>query len=130
LGGLASLSVFCILYALSAEKTSWPLSSALALAGFIAAASIWRFASLPLWPIFALIVAVISVVAILMPRREARAGTLGPQLSWHISPFPVFGLVLAAFAHKGEGSSAAARLLRGALAPSGLPRFYSSWGCS
>jgi hypothetical protein len=47
LGGLASLSVFCILYALSAEKTSWPLSSALALAGLIAAASIWRFASLP-----------------------------------------------------------------------------------
>jgi hypothetical protein len=41
------------------------------------------------------------------------AGALGPQLSGLLSPFPIFGLILAAFAHRGQGASGAARLLRG-----------------
>ena len=143
LGGQASVCVFSLVYALSAGKTRWPLSSLLALAGFFSAAFLWRIASLPLWPTFALSEGLIAVVAALMPRGEEAAGapsapawdlparmmiasgfvfgltsaasTLGPQVSGLVSPFPVFGLVLAAFAHHGQGARAAARLLRGVV---------------
>jgi hypothetical protein len=155
LGGQSSVCVFCLMYALCAEKTGWLASSALALAGFFAAVLAWKIASLPLWPTFALAVGVTTVIAALMPRREASgeaiaesggepgsgsppppawdlparmaiacgfvfgltsaAGTLGPQVSGLLSPFPVFGLVMAAFAHSGQGARAAARLLRGVV---------------
>ena len=36
-------------------------------------------------------------------------------MSGLLSPFPVFGLILAAFAHGSQGPSAAARLLRGVV---------------
>ncbi len=41
------------------------------------------------------------------------APLLGPQLSGLITPFPVFGTVLAAFAHRQQGAAAARNLLRG-----------------
>jgi hypothetical protein len=145
LGGQAAMCVFCLLYALCAERTGWLASSALALAGFFAAVAAWRFASLPLWPTFALTMGVITAVLVLIPRHTAArqeavrppppwdlparmaiacafvfgltsaAGTLGPQVSGLLSPFPVFGAVLAAFAHTGQGARAAARLLRGVV---------------
>ena len=43
----------------------------------------------------------------------AFAKVLGPQLSGLISPFPVFGVVLAAFTHQQLGANAAASLLHG-----------------
>ena len=43
------------------------------------------------------------------------AASLGPQLSGLLSPFPVFGLVLATFTHHQQGSRPAARLLRGVV---------------
>jgi hypothetical protein len=43
------------------------------------------------------------------------AATLGPQLSGLLSPFPVFGLVLATFTYRQQGPQAAARLLRGVV---------------
>ncbi len=41
------------------------------------------------------------------------ATALGPQLSGLISPFPVFGMVLAVFAHSQQGPGAARQLLHG-----------------
>jgi hypothetical protein len=153
LGGVASLCVFCLTYALCAERIGWTASSLLSAAAFFTAAFLWRLVDLPLWPTFALVVVVIAVVLFFMPRGAgpsepaeaaapprplysaafgawdlparmiiaavfvfgltSAAGTLGPQLSGLLSPFPIFGLILAAFAHRGQGFLAAARLLRG-----------------
>jgi hypothetical protein len=41
------------------------------------------------------------------------ASALGPQLSGLITPFPVFGTVLAVFAHRQQGAGAAVNFLRG-----------------
>ena len=141
LGGLASLCVFCLIYALCAARLGWTVSSLLSAAAFFTAAFLWRLVDLPLWPTFAIVVGVIAVVLFFMPRGAAdaepepppawdlparmviaagfvfglttAAAALGPQLSGLLSPFPIFGLTLAAFAHRTQGSHAAARLLRG-----------------
>jgi hypothetical protein len=141
LGGVASLCVFCLTYALCAERVSWMASSSLSILAFFTAAFLWRLVALSLWPTFAIVVAMIAVVLVFMPRGNApalpaaaeawdlparmliaagfvfgltsAAGSLGPQLSGLLSPFPVFGLILAASAHRSQGSPAAARLLRG-----------------
>jgi len=141
LGGVASLCVFCLTYARFAESIGWMASSGLSLLAFFAAAFLWRLVDLPLWPTFALVVAVIAVVLFFMPRGTApaeprapaawdlparmviaagfvfgltsAAGTMGPQLSGLLSPFPIFGLILAVFAHRSQGFRAAERLLRG-----------------
>lgn len=141
LGGVASLCVFCLIYALCAGRLGWAASSLLSVAGFSAAAFLWRLVDLPPLPTFALVVGVIAVVLVFMPRGAvasepvappawdlparmvvaaafvfgltSAAATLGPQLSGLLSPFPIFGLILAAFAHRGQGGAAAARLLRG-----------------
>ncbi|MGO9309830.1 MAG: hypothetical protein ACLQDL_12490 [Spirochaetia bacterium] len=153
LGGQASVCVFCLVYALCAARAGWLASSLVSVAGFLGAIVLWKIASLPLWPTFILVVALIAGVAALMPRGgeerasfdppgwdlpmrmaiacgfvfglTSAAGALGPQLSGLISPFPVFGLVLAAFAHRGQGARAAARLLRGLVIGSfGFESFF------
>jgi hypothetical protein len=53
------------------------------------------------------------------------ANRLGAQLSGLISPFPVFGLVLAVFAHRQLGAPAAMHFLRGvALGALGFSSFF------
>jgi uncharacterized membrane protein len=143
LGGQASVCLFCLVYAICARKAGWIISSILSIAGFFAAVFLWKIASFPLWPTFGLVILVIGGIALLMPREEpaaerpaspawdlparmviaagfvfgltSAAGTLGAQVSGLLSPFPVFGLVLATFAHRGQGARAAARLLRGVV---------------
>jgi hypothetical protein len=41
------------------------------------------------------------------------ADRLGPALAGSLSPIPVFGAVLAVFAHRDQGAPAAVQLLRG-----------------
>lgn len=143
MGGVTSLCVFCLIYCLCAGRLGWAASALLSVASFFGAAFLCRIADLPLAPTFALVVAVITAVLLVMPRGPSTgrpappaawdlparmliaaafvfgltsaAASLGPQLSGLLSPFPVFGLVLAAFAHHGQGPSAAARLLRGVV---------------
>ncbi len=143
LGGVASNCVFCLTYSLCAGRVGWVASSSVSVVSFFAAAFLWRLVDLPAWPTFALVVGVISVVLFFMPRGTAAAepesppawdlparmviaagfvfgltsaaGILGPQLSGLLSPFPIFGLILAAFAHRNQGARAAGRLLRGVV---------------
>ncbi len=103
--------------------------------------------SLRLLPTFLLLVLAILVISRLIPRRglppraaplppwdlPARmavatvfvlllttfANALGPQLSGLISPFPIFGTVLAVFTHRQQGPLAATQLLRGIVVGSG-----------
>jgi hypothetical protein len=153
LAGQASLCVFCLLYATLARTTPWTASAALALAGFLAATFLLRLASFTLWPTLALVTCVIAAVTRLIPRTErgarpaappwwdlparmaaaavfvlaltSAAGSLGPLMSGLLSPFPVFAVVLASFAHQGQGAEAAARLLRGVVVGSfGFAAFF------
>jgi hypothetical protein len=63
----------------------------------------------PNWDIPARMLIAATFVVVL----TSLAPKLGPQLSGLLSPFPVFGLVIATFTHHQQGARAAARMLRG-----------------
>jgi len=141
LGGQGSVLIFCLAYSLAALYLKWPASAVLAVMAFFASTAVWNHFSLTLWPTYTILIALALLVIRLIPRQAiptnasalprwdlpARmiiatafvialtsfAALLGPQLSGLISPFPVFGLVLAVFAHKQQGLDAARQLLRG-----------------
>jgi hypothetical protein len=141
LAGQASVCVFCLTYGLAARRWPWGWCVLGSLAAFLAATALcdtfaWTLAAAGLF-----LLAAIPLVARLMPvtaqapapaappawdlpARMLVATTfvlvlttgaklLGPQLSGLLAPFPVFGVVLAAFTHQRQGQAAAARLLRG-----------------
>jgi hypothetical protein len=55
----------------------------------------------------------IALAALLVLLLTSVAATLGPSLAGSLSPIPVFGALLAVFAHRDQGAPAAVRLLRG-----------------
>jgi hypothetical protein len=141
LGGQASGCAFCLAYSLMAQRTEWPASAVTATGAFFIATFIWNHFSLALLPTFAILLVAIGVVVRLIPQRAVSvngshapawdiparmivattfvmllttfASVLGPQLSGLISPFPVFTIVLTAFAHQQRGAHAAMSVLRG-----------------
>jgi hypothetical protein len=143
LAGQASVCIFCLAYSLVAQKSNWMISAFTAITAFLMATLIWNNFSWQLLPAFIVLLVVIALVARLIPHHSlslnvsihpkwdlpARmiiattfvillttfANILGPQLSGLISPFPVFGLVLAAFTHSQQGTRAASNLLRGVV---------------
>lgn len=143
LAGQVSMCAFCLVYSLVAQKRGWPASALAAVMAFLEITAIWSSFSWALIPAFIILMVVIGLAAWIIPQGEmpvraapvpgwdlpARmllatafvvllthfANLLGPQLSGLLSPFPVFGLVLAAFTHHQQGPQAAARLLRGVV---------------
>jgi hypothetical protein len=139
--GLISLAAFCLAYAIAARKLSWSASLGAALAAFGISTLAFEGVKLPLGLAFALVCAVLAAVGAVMagggPPRPARrlvagdlavrmalaallvlvltavAGALGPALAGSLSPIPIFGALLAVFAHRDQGGAAAAQLLRG-----------------
>lgn len=153
LGGQASVCIFCLAYSLSARRWRWPVSSALAVGAYLAATALWNTLSLPFWPALAVLAAVILLVGRLIPERPAPSQTfsppawdlpvrmclaaafvvgltaaasfLGPQLSGLLAPFPVFGVILAAFNHHQLGVDAVTRMLRAMVTGSfGFTTFF------
>jgi hypothetical protein len=53
------------------------------------------------------------LAALLVLILTSLAGALGPALAGSLSPIPVFGALLAVFAHRDQGAPAAVQLLRG-----------------
>ncbi len=141
--GQASVCIFALVYSRMAQRAKWPASAAVAIGTFWIATLAWNRLAPPLLPAFAILLGTIATVLLLMPRRAATveaanlttwdlparmvvatlfvltlttaAGALGPQLSGLLSPFPVFGVVLAAFTQRSQGPGAAANLLRGVV---------------
>jgi uncharacterized membrane protein (GlpM family) len=141
LGGQVSVCVFCLAYSLAARRWKWPTSSILSVAAFLVSTYLLNALSLTFWPALAVLLGVIWLVARLIPERPksaqpftppgwdlpvrmaiaagfvvlltGAARVLGPQLSGLIAPFPVFGVVLAAFNHYQLGTDQATRMLRG-----------------
>jgi hypothetical protein len=141
--GQASVCIFALAYSRLAQRATWPASAAIAIGTFLVATAAWNRLALPLLPAYAILLGTIAAVLLLMPRRQpipgaanltnwdlparmavatlfvltltTAAGALGPQLSGLLSPFPVFGVVLAAFTQRSQGPAAAASLLRGVV---------------
>lgn len=141
IAGQISVCIFCLSYTLIAQKRTWPVTAVLAASVYLATVAVWNSFDLSALPAFVILSVVIALIARLMPQynRESNsfqppkwdlparmiaatifvllltsfASALGAQLSGLLSPFPVFGLVLSAFAHHQQGPGAAARILRG-----------------
>jgi hypothetical protein len=139
--GLLSQAALCWTYSAVARRTGWWPSAIAGVAAFLAMTLALRPVSLPVWPRFALVSALLMLTAAAIPAATAApraerpprwdvparmavatmmvlgltavAAWLGPIWTGLLSPFPVFALVLGAFTHRAEGPGAAAALLRG-----------------
>ncbi len=141
LGGLISICAFNLAYSVVSRRGNWLISATAAAVAFLVVTAIQNSVSLALLPTFALALIAIGSALRLIPKHALPMGAaqvsrwdlparmivattfvlaltglaplLGPQLSGLITPFPVFGTVLAAFAHHQQGAAAARNLLRG-----------------
>ncbi len=141
LGGQASVCVFCLAYALTAQFADWPVCAAVSIGAFLGSVALWNAASLPLWPTVGVFLVIALAVIGLMPRQKAAVSTsssprwdltarmiaagafvlllttfansLGPQVSGLLSPFPIFGVTITAFTHHQQGKGGAVSVVRG-----------------
>jgi hypothetical protein len=139
--GFVAVGIFCLTYLALAEKRSWQLSSAGAMAACIASIALLSFVHLALvQTIVAVALALLAMNALLgsaeaphptsAPSRKGVAGRmaasgvivltlttcsgmLGGTVSGLLAPLPILGVLMAAAAHKREGASAVQGLLRG-----------------
>ncbi len=143
--GIASQAVVCLTYAWCSKRWTWPVSLAVSIAVFSASTWLLHGLHLPLAQLYALIVVFLSSILEMMPREQivgqsqsspprwdlpARmllvtgyvvglttiAPFVGPQLTGLLSPFPLYGLVLASFGQRFGGAPAAIHVMRGLVA--------------
>src|SRR5438067_1575725 len=144
LAGAAAEAGFCLAYAIAARKGGWIGSLAAGTLAFATGAALFQIAHPPLWILALIVYAALTTALLLMPElATGRAGFPGPpawdlparmavatalilgltgiapllgaQLSGMLATYPIFGAVLAAFAHHQSGAAAAGRVLRGLL---------------
>lgn len=144
MAGAASQAVFCLGYAWTARRAGWPAALAVAALAFAVSTAILSGIQLPAVASFVVIIVVVVVALFLMPapstRTEARvvyprwdiparmavatafvlaltsaAPLLGARLAGLIAPFPLYGSVLAVFAHRALGGDVAVGVMRGLL---------------
>ncbi|PYN88333.1 MAG: hypothetical protein DMD87_10260 [Candidatus Rokuibacteriota bacterium] len=141
--GAAAQAVFCVLYGRWARGRHWALALLAGSLGFAAAAVALQHLTLALVPLLTLVIGTVVLALVFMPRdsespRPARrprwdiparlvvttaivllltglATTLGPSLTGLLATFPLYGAILAGFAHHLEGPGPAIRVLRGLL---------------
>jgi hypothetical protein len=143
LAGTMSQAAFCVVYAALAFRAGWPVTTVASALAFVASTAALQHLRIPLVPLFATVVLSLVLALLLMtaaterpspvtgphprwdlPARMVLATTfvliltgaapaLGPRLTGLLSPFPIYGAVLAIFAHREHGAAAAASLLRG-----------------
>jgi len=141
LAGQAAVCGFCLAYGVAARTRSWAVSALASLATFLALVALCQRHAWSLGSAALLVLAAIALARRFLPAQDgsaaqaapprwdlparmlvatafvlaltAGARALGPQLSGLVAPFPVFGVVLAAFTHHRQGPAAAASLLRG-----------------
>ncbi|MFN8596182.1 MAG: hypothetical protein U0559_08365 [Anaerolineae bacterium] len=153
IAGLASICAFSLVYSFVAPTRHWAISAIVAALAFFAATIIWNSVSLGLLPTFAIVAVSIGLFLLIVPQQTIGAATtaaprwdlparmiiatlfvftlttvaplLGAQLSGLLTPFPIFGTVLSAFAHRQQGAATAIQLLRGmALSLFGVAGFF------
>lgn len=144
MAGTASQAAFCLAYAWIAQRRGWVASLLAATVAFLVATLLLDAVALPAPAIFVVMIVVLVVALYLMPAAEARSGPpvtfprwdiparmfiattfvlvlttaapfLGARLAGLLAPFPLYGTVLATFAHRLQGADQAAGVLRGLL---------------
>lgn len=146
LGGQASVCVFCLAFSYAALKFNWMVSSFLGLCAFFLSTALLNLFTLSLPAAFLILLGTITVMLFFLPKSDVQqtvaivpswdlpvrmilaglfvflvttfATGLGPQLSGLVAPFPVFGVILAAFTHKQYGAGTVIKLFRGYLTAS------------
>jgi hypothetical protein len=144
MAGAISQAAFCLAYSWAAQRLGWSMSLLGATVGYAGATAFLIYVPLRGGLMFVLIVVVLAFSILLVPLREMRpsfriafprwdlparmvvatgfvvvltgiAPVLGPRLAGLLAPFPLYGAVLAGFAHRFEGAGPAVGVLRGLL---------------
>ena len=145
MAGALSQAAFCLTWGgLAGTNRRWPVALAGASAAFGISTAALQFVALPPLALFVVVVAGLVIAAWLMPGVDGRArraapapnwdlparmivattfvialtaaaAALGPRLTGLLSPFPLYGAVLAGFAHAIDGPASATAVLRGLL---------------
>lgn len=143
LAGAVAEAAFCVGYGRVATRTGWPRSLLAGTAAFAAAGLALQRLALGPWPLLLLGVAALGLALRLMPAGTvaaapvppprgdlparmvlatvivlvltALAPRLGARLSGLLATYPLFAVILAAFAHRLDGGAAGVRVLRGLL---------------
>ena len=142
--GTISQAAFAVAYARVAIRTGWLPAAAAGSAVFAVATIAFQQVSLPALPAYGAVLVSLVIGIVFIPRRERPAATdavppdwdlpvrivlatglvlvltgiaprIGAHLSGLLSPFPVYAGVLAIFAHRQAGGSAANKVLKGLL---------------
>jgi len=144
MAGAISQAAFCLVFAWMARRAGWPACVGAATTGFAVATVALTFVGLQVAGAFVVVIIVLVVALFLMPATSERpdrvstfprwdlparmvvatafvvvlttaAPMLGPRIAGLIAPFPLYGVVLAAFAYRMEGPAASVAVLRGLL---------------
>ena len=144
LAGAAAEAGFCLVYGVAARHAGWVRSIAAGTVAYAACAALLQVEPLPLWLLALMVCVAVATALWLMPRLESSrpqlpapptwdlparmivatalvlgltglAPLVGARLSGLLATYPLFGAVLAAFAHHQSGAAAAGRVLRGLL---------------
>jgi hypothetical protein len=144
MAGAISQAAFCLAYAWAAQRWGWPAALLAATFGFAVATTVLVTVVYPPASYLVVIFVVLVVALFLMPDQvkpsgqaptfprwdlparmivatafvlglTAAAPLLGPRLAGLLAPFPLYGAVLAVFAHRIQGEGAAAGVMRGLL---------------
>lgn len=142
LAGTISQAAFCLAYGHLSRCAGWFPSLLAGCLAFAVATMLLQHVTLPLAPLFLVVVVALLITLWLLPRRErvamdkadaprwdlpARmvvatvfvvalteaASALGPHLTGLLAPFPLYASILAIFAHRSGGAGDAVRVLRG-----------------
>ena len=144
MAGAISQAAFCVAYSWVAQRTGWPGSVAAASVAYAFATALLINFPLQAGLLFVFICVVLVFALFVMPWRTEQsvdrvafpawdlparmvvatafvialtsfAPALGPRLAGLLAPFPLYGAVLAVFAHQLAGAGSAVGVLRGLL---------------
>jgi hypothetical protein len=144
MAGAISQAAFCVAYGWLATR-GWPIAVGVSCLAFALSTAVLQGLALPVLSLFTVVIAALLVALRLMPAavpefrsapvRAPRwdlgarmavatsfvllltgvAPALGPRLTGLLAPFPLYGAVLAVFAHRLHGPASAVTVLRGLL---------------
>ena len=145
MAGTISQAAFSVAYGWLARRVGWPLCVVGSSVAFALSTVALRRLSLPLLPLFLVVVVALVAALRLMPVPDAGrrtssiavprwdiaarmvvatafvllltgiANALGPELTGLLSPFPLYAGILAAFGHHFHGPQSAIAVLRGLI---------------
>jgi hypothetical protein len=141
--GAGAQAVFCVVYGRLARRGRWGWALLAGSLGFAAATVFFQFADPPLVWLVPIVLGALVAALVFMPKVSATSASaplprwdiparmlvtttlvllltgfatvLGPRLTGLLATYPLYGAILAGFAHHLQGSGPATRVLRGLL---------------